>query len=335
MAASVNPCSAAEQWNLANEGCFGDFRVPASMPAWQRGASTTLAQPFLDVFGTTLDRQFDLDTPVGVALVPELASSDPDAALALMTMLMPPNQSLPPDEYFNKMVVALQDSTVGWGNVLGNLGASTTAALRAAWKRSASRHIQAILSGEAQSIVISPYVKIQSHKISKAGDLRKGAKLIVRVTGLPTKIVQKLEVPFAIRPDARSYAVRISARDVGRLERGATAIASARINSSLSLRVAKGGVLAFAPSAAIDFYKSYTSTSGFINVRNEFLALSAKSQSGNAVAVGAGMLAVSAVGAVGAPAMLLALGVGVIVQTAWITLGGDEAAGNLVRGWLD
>lgn len=114
MAASVNPCSAAEQWNLANEGCFGDFRVPASMPAWQRGASTTLAQPFLDVFGTTLDRQFDLDTPVGVALVPELASSDPDAALALMTMLMPPNQSLPPDEYFNKMVVALQDSTVGW-----------------------------------------------------------------------------------------------------------------------------------------------------------------------------------------------------------------------------
>ena len=103
---------------------------------------------------------------------------------------------------------------------------------------------------------------------------------------------------------------RIGARDVGRLEQGATAIANARINSSQTVRFAKGGVLAFAPSAAIDFYASYTSTSGFINVSNEFLALSAKSQSGNAVAVGAGMLAVSAVGAVGAPAMLLALGVG-------------------------
>lgn len=335
MAAPGTPCSAAEEWNFANADCFRDFRTAAWAPAWQRGASTTVALPYLDVYGITLDQEFDLDTPVVLALIPELARSDPDAALTLMTLLMPPNQSLPPDEYFNKMLTALKDSTIGWGNVLGNIGAGTEAALRAAWKRSASRHIKAILSGEVQRVAISPHVKIHSHKIGKAGELRKGAKLIVRVTGLPTTVVQKLEVPFAIRPDARSHAVRIGARDVGRLEQGAAAIAHARINSSQTVRVAKGGVLAFAPSAAIDFYKSYTTTSGAVNVSKEFVVLSAKSQSGNALALGAGVLAVAAVGAVGAPAILLALGTGIIVQTAWITFGGDEAAGNLVRGWFD
>lgn len=335
MAAPGAPCTAAEQWNFANAACFRDFRCAASMPPWQRGASTTVAQPYLDVYGTTLDQAFDLDTPVALALIPQLASADPDAALTLMTVLMPPNQSLPPDDYFNKMLAALKDSTIGGGNVLGTLGAGTEAALLAAWKRSASRHIQAILSGDVQSVRISPHVKIHAHKIGKSGDLRKGAKLIVRVTGLPTTVVQKLEVPFAIRPDARSHAVRIGARDVGRLEQGATAIANARINSSQTVRFAKGGVLAFEPSAAIDFYASYTSTSGAVNVSKEFAIRSARSQSGNALALGAGMLAVAAVGAVGAPAILLALGTGIVVQTAWVTFGGDEAAGNLVKGWFD
>ena len=335
MAASGTPYSVAEQSNFDNAGFFRDFRQPASVPAWQPGASTTVAQPYLEVFGSTLDQDFELDTPVALALIPQLASTDPDAALALMTVLMPPRQSLPSDEYFNKMLAALKDSTVGGGNVLGTFGASTEAALVAAWKRSASRHMQAILSGDAQSIKISPHVKIHAHKIGKAGDLRKGAQLIVRVTGLPTTVVRKLDVPFAIRPDARSYAVRIGARDVARLEQGATAIAQARINSSQAVRFAKGGVLAFAPSAAIDFYASYTSTSGAADLSKDFFVRSARSQSGNALALGAGMLAVAAVGAVGAPAILLALGTGIVVQAAWVTLGGDDAAGDLVKGWLD
>lgn len=117
---------------------------------------------------------------------------------------------------------------------------------------------------------------------------------------------------------------------------GATAIANARINSSQTVRFAKGGVLAFEPSAAIDFYASYTSTSGAVNVSKEFAIRSARSQSGNALALGAGMLAVAAVGAVGAPAILLALGTGIVVQTAWVTFSGRrEAAGNLVKGWFD
>ena len=113
MAASGTPYSVAEQSNFDNAGFFRDFRQPASVPAWQRGASTTGAQPYLEVFGSTLDQDFELDTPVALALIPQLASTDPDAALALMTVLMPPRQSLPPDEYFNKMLAALKDSTVG------------------------------------------------------------------------------------------------------------------------------------------------------------------------------------------------------------------------------
>ena len=70
MAAPGAPCTAAEQWNFANAACFRDFRCAAAMPPWQRGASTTVAQPNLDVYGTTLDQAFDLDTPVAPTLMP-------------------------------------------------------------------------------------------------------------------------------------------------------------------------------------------------------------------------------------------------------------------------
>ena len=128
------------------------------------GASTTVAQPYLDVFGTTLDRQFDLDTR-WAALVPSLPAPTP--------MPRCPNadatdQSLPARRVFQQDGGGAQDSTVGWGTSSATFGASTTAA-RAAWKRSASRHIQAILSGDAQSIRISPHVKIHAHKIGKSG----------------------------------------------------------------------------------------------------------------------------------------------------------------------
>ena len=178
---------------------------------------------------------------------------------------------------------------------------------------------------------------LTASRIGKGGELRKGARLVVHVKGLPTTVLQKLEQPFVVKPSGSTATVRIGARDMQRIEEAATSVAGARAQASRVLRYAsygKGSVLAFGPSAAIDLYDSYTAPSG-AGFATDFAVRSAKSQSGNAVAVGAGMLAVSAVGAVGAPAMLLALGVGVIVQTAWITLGGDEAAGNLVRGWLD
>jgi hypothetical protein len=41
------------------------------------------------------------------------------------------------------------------------------------------------------------------------------------------------------------------------------------------------------------------------------------------------------VGTVGAPAVILALGAGIIAQAVWGGSGMDEATGKLVKGWVD
>lgn len=103
-----------------------------------------------------------------------------------------------------------------------------------------------------------------------------------------------------------------------------------------SRRIGKGGgaMLAFGPSAGIDFYNAYTKNSGAAAVAKDMAVRSAKSQIGNALGWGLGLTAVALVGAAGAPAVVLALGVGIVVQTAWNLAGGGEVAGAAVEGWL-
>ena len=109
---------------------------------------------------------------------------------------------------------------------------------------------------------------------------------------------------------------------------------------------AGAGVLTFAPTLALDTYNSVQfeldatgnwRAAGFGS--HKFLVDSAKSQSGNAlglgasVAVGAGL---AAIGVVGAPVIVIGLLAGLAVQVVWNTSGGaDWAARQAQRAVSD
>ena len=83
-----------------------------------------------------------------------------------------------------------------------------------------------------------------------------------------------------------------------------------------------GGVLALAPSAALDLYNATEmdlSTREFSFNGRQFLVASARSQSGNAVGFAGGLLAVALVGGLTAGAPLVQVGLvgGVVVQLVW------------------
>ena len=217
----------------------------------------------------------------------------------------------------------------------------TEAVLRAAWHRQATTGFKALLDGELPVIRISPHITVVASRIGKGGELRKGARLVVRVKGLPTTVLQALEQPFSIKPGGITATLRIGARDAKRMEQAASSVAAARIQSSRLLRYAnygKGSLLGFGPSAAIDLYDSYTKPSG-AGFATDLAVRSAKSQSGNALGFGGGLaaqgLAFFAFGAGGGPVILIGLGVGIVAQAAWGYFGGDDAAAETVKGWLD
>lgn len=335
------PTTQAENLAHCQSPLFSSMLQP--MPFSSRGPAGWACQGMvIDVSQTTLDQDFQMDGPVLTRLLPDLVSSGPDAAVSLLDSAYPPPanmNSAQADQWLEKLLDKLADSTVGGGNILGNISNVTESALRAAWRRQAANGFQSLVSGaSSSSIRLSEHITVQAVKIGKGGELRQGAKLIVRVRGLPTKVVQQLAPEFAPKAGGQFGVLRVGARDLVRMDRVAVSVANARVNSNSVLRVAgKGGgaILAFGPSAALDFYGAYTSQSGANAVSKDFAIRSAKSQSGNVLATAAGFAAVAAIGAVGAPAILIGLGVGIAVQTVWGYVGGDEAAGGAVKGWLD
>jgi hypothetical protein len=104
-----------------------------------------------------------------------------------------------------------------------------------------------------------------------------------------------------------------------------------------------GGVLTFAPSAALDVYNSIErDMSGDMRFnRQKFMIASAKSQSGNllgmagaALAIaGAGVFATAVVGVTltGAPLIIIGLIGGVAVQTIWGGTGMADLAGSMAE----
>jgi len=99
-----------------------------------------------------------------------------------------------------------------------------------------------------------------------------------------------------------------------------------------------GGLLAFDPSAAIDFHASASYRNGGLDFdRKKFLIRSAQSQSGNVVgvvsgaAVSAGVVGLGLVSAIGWPVILIGLGAGIVAQTVWGATSMDDAAGNMAR----
>jgi hypothetical protein len=309
----------------------------------------------LDVFDTTLSGDFALDEPLRIALFRQLALTQPDAAAQLMAVsagpAAPPSPAGPApdaraaDAGFERALQELKKSATDWGNLPGNVQASAEAALREAWRRQAQAGFQTLLSAQAPSIRIGRHIVIESRKIGQGGVLRAGARLQVRITQLPMAVIQQLPAPVVMKARGSFGTVRVAARDMAGLNNAAQTIAHARVQSSRLLRglssKAGGGVLAFGPSAAIDFYNSARWTGSGLDVNwKGFAVASAKSQSGNLVgfasgaAVGAAAVALGAVSAVGAPVILIGLGAGLVAQALWGLAGADERAAETVQRWL-
>lgn len=339
---SCTPNTAAER--MAHAQCTSLDRFFASpMSMGVVSSSMACEVSTLDAFSSTLNGDFNLDGPMALALAAQLAKTNPDQAALLLASRIPPEQvaAAQKDERFlDKLLSATKDGIVGEGNILGNVAAVNEAALRAAWQRHARNAFQALASGaKTGTIRLSPHITIEPRNIGKGGDLRKGARMIVRVRGLPMTVLHNLPTPFISKAGGQFSAMRVGARDMQRLGQATTALADARVQSSRLLRMTSskvgGGALAFAPSAAFDFLESARWVDNSVEVNWKGFAIrSARSQSGNLVGFVAGAVAVGVVSTVGWPVVVIGLGVGLVAQIAWGASGMDDLAESKARELL-
>lgn len=333
------PTTPAERQTFAQCGALDRFFSPALS---RGGSSFSMAceMAAMDAFSSRFEGDFELDGPVLAALVSQLAATQPDQAALLMAASLPPEQrprnAAEADSAFDRLMAATRDSLVGGGNIAGNVFGATHVALRAAWRRQAMNGFKSLTSGAANSTIrIGPHISIEPRNIGKGGQLRKGARLMVKIRGLPMTVVHSLPSPVVVKAGGQFGAMRVGATDLRRMGQAADALADARIQSVRVLRAAGGkvggGVLAFGPSAAIDFYDSASWDDGSLAVNwKGFAVRSAKSQSGNLMgmaggaAVAGAAVALGVVAAVGWPVVLIGLGAGLLVQVAWSASGMDE-----------
>ncbi|MFN7887619.1 MAG: hypothetical protein ACK5OR_02375, partial [Betaproteobacteria bacterium] len=189
----------------------------------------------VDQYSTTIERDFALDGPVFVSLLPALAEIDPQATARLIAMASPPPERLRPaeaDAHLNKFLESMEDAAIGKGNIAGNLNSVAEAALREYWRREAMSGFRTLLAGDATHIKLNPYVSIESRKIARDGTLRRGAAIHARVQGMPTRVIQRIDNVFQPKQSGTVGAVRVSARNMAQLERASIAVADARIHTS-------------------------------------------------------------------------------------------------------
>jgi hypothetical protein len=89
----------------------------------------------LDIFSERLDNQFDVDWPVFCALLPQLASADPQGTAQLLIEMSGdqlPKDPAKADLLIDRLWKEAKDAAFGWGNLPGNVVSSAEIGLRAA-----------------------------------------------------------------------------------------------------------------------------------------------------------------------------------------------------------
>lgn len=227
----------------------------------------------------------------------------------------------------------------GPGNLLGNSSAALSGAMRGMAERDLAtglrEGIEAIRSGQAQRVRLSPLMELYN-----TASARRQPVVRLRVRGLPITVVQQ-SIPAASgpqsqwRPNPSQNASTLPARNMTAQQIRNAAVLAADHGQPGWLRWTQGrvggGVLAFAPSAALDIYNA---TEVDLHAREfsfngrQFLVDSARSQSGNLAGFAGGAMAVVVAGGAlaGAPLLLFGLGVGIIVQVVWNWSGRADAA---------
>jgi hypothetical protein len=239
-----------------------------------------------------------------------------------------------------------RNATAGPGNVLGNANEIKKTINAAVDKRTSDALLAAVRkmqSGPSSNIKINQYMTLYNANTSGKGRPRPR----LRIAGLPMQVITP-----ALGEGARMAAQygSVSARVFGasKLEAhrlGKFAAGQHWSSTASSLNGWKmGGVLTFAPSAALDAYSSYEQDFRGDSRFNwhMFGVASAKSQSGNLLGAASGAIAMKVIGATavgmttlaGAPLILIGLGVGITVQLVWGWQGGSDWAGASAQSAL-
>ena len=286
-----------------------------------------------DLSYQTIDGEFDLDEGLARTLVTRTQSNVPSGGIGFWMqhyLLGGPDGNSPPGDHF-------ASATVGPGNVLGNANAfrgAANAAVRDSVDKAIQSARQAILSGEASAIKINANMTL--YNANKSGKRLPRPRL--RITGLRVQVVapafgEELRMlktggmTVAMRKAALENAKKLGALAAGAHWTGKAAFLSGKVG---------GGVLTFAPSAAIDIYNSVNRDLAG-NIRwdhRRFLIDSAKSQSGNAIGAVFGTVVggiAIAAGVSAAPVILIGLGASIIVQMVWGSSGMSDKMGTMAE----
>jgi hypothetical protein len=280
---------------------------------------------------------------------PAAASGAPQssASSAVKDYLFPPSPSAPRGTS-ERLGQELPGAVYGPGNVLANSTAALAGALQGMNERDVARLLQeglkSIREGRAQRVRLSAHMELYN---SAQG--RQAPRVRLRVRGLPLQVISRA-IPASGGPvtqwrmNGPQTAATLKGPSMTAQQMRNTAVMAGEQRLPGMLRWTQGrvgtGVLAFAPSAALDLYNATEVDLGsrqFSFNGRQFLTDSARSQSGNAVGLAGGALTVAAVGFVtagavaGAPLVLLGLGVGIILQVAWNTSGLADDTANLVQ----
>lgn len=242
-------------------------------------------------------------------------------------------------------------ATYGAGNLLGNTASAAGGVLQGLGERSGrvamDRGIAAILSRQAQRVVLAPGVELYN-----SAQPKQPPRVRLRVRNLPIADIRAM-VPtnggpvtqWRMNGPATASTLKVQGMTSQQLRQTAVLVGQERLPAALRWAGTKtgGGVLAFAPSAALDLYSSVEVDAFGRRQLNwqQFGIASAKSQSGNAAGFFTGVGITWAAGMIGgaalaasAPVLLLALGAGILVQVAWNASGGSDWAARQAAGAL-
>lgn len=288
-----------------------------------------------DLCTETLNGDFDVDTPVGQALlrsllrerpalIPTLQTWQPPIAVARPAAPPPaaprpglrPEDDLPPwlrDYLFGQWGGAgtwseIRSAGVGPGNVIGNgLAAAQAANYIGAQGQTASR-----LSAAAQQISLGAARTIRINQVMDLYNANQGKgapRLRLRVRNLP--VTAAAAIPAADwRTNSRgnTHSTRWAKPTPGQVAGAGVVAAESRWAQRMAWATGRmgTGVITFAPTAALDAWSSIEfdlDASGQRHVRSfdtkKFLITSARNQSGNALGLAASIAAVPAAVAVG------------------------------------
>jgi hypothetical protein len=281
-----------------------------------------------------LDGEFDLDEVLAKNVIASVQTSTPSAVPGSWLEQYLLGDVTGDTGSGARFVSEFNNAVAGPGNILGNINAlkqagnariekSTADALREAARR--------IETGAARSIKINEYMTL--YNANKTGKGRPRPR--IRISGMPMQVVTPaLSQGMRAAASGVGHSAAMRSTEILKAQRLGGLAASSHWTGKAAFLNGKigGGVLTFAPSAALDVYNSIErDMSGDMRFnRQKFIIASAKSQSGNLLGMvgGAGAILIGGFFLAGAPLILVGLAGGIAVQFIWGATGMADQAGS-------